>query len=194
MSEEIKRLKRDICLIKYRNLPLIEYEKESDSDIYYYPNADYLYWIKLEEDSSKELIREFIKLLKLLGFGSFIFFVATNKPWISKKTQKRKDFDPLTKAIKYFESLKIDNKFNGGIEIGFQKLKEFLPNFYTMTECDGGFFDVYFSNIKQDIIFYLHYSGEIKILPLNEKNNTKFLKAVKQTRFIDSLRDKTDRI
>lgn len=194
MSEKIKKIKRDICLIKYRNLPLIEYEKETDSEIYYFPKTKYFYWIKLEKENSKILISELIKLLKLLEFNAFIFLDAKNKSWISKQTEKRKDFKSLIKTVKYFKSQKIDTKFNGGIEIQFEKLKEFLPHFYRITEADSGFFDYYFTDLNQNLIFYIHYSGEIKILSLNEKINKKLLKVIKKTKFIDSNRENTNRI
>ena len=166
MSKHIKKIKRDIFLIKYRKLPLLEYEKETDSDIFYYPECNYIYWIKLEKYNPQKLITEFIKLLDLFEFKKFIFLGSINKPWISKITKKRKDYKPLIKTLKYFSYIKVNNKFNGGIEIDKDYIKDFLENFYTITRCDGGFFDYYFSDINQNILFYLHYSGEFKILPL----------------------------
>lgn len=194
MPKEIKRIKRDICLIKYRNLPLIEYEKQTDSDVFYFPKSKYFYWIKLETNSSKTLIEQLVKLLNLLKFKQFIFLNAKNKPWISKQTEKRIDFKPLIKTVEYLKSLKIDTKFNGGIQISFEKLDEFLPHFYRITECDSGFFDYHFTDINQNIIFYIHYSGEVQIKCLNKKSNTEFLKAVNQTDFLDSFRENTNRI
>ena len=64
---------------------------------------------------------------------------------------------------------------NLAIEIEFNHIKDFLTNFYTITRVDGGFFDYYFSDINQNILFYLHYNGEFKILPLTEEINNKFL-------------------
>lgn len=90
MSKHIKKIKRDIFLIKYRKLPLLEYEKETDSDIFYYPECNYIYWIKLEKDNPQKLITEFIKLLDLFEFKKFIFLGSINKPWISKITKKEK--------------------------------------------------------------------------------------------------------
>ena len=143
---------------------------------------------------SKILISELIKLIKLLEFNAFIFIDAKNKSWISKQTEKRKDFKSLIKTVEYFKSQKIDTKFNGGIEIQFEKLKDFLPHFYRITEADSGFFDYYFTDLNQNLIFYIHYSGEIKILSLNEKINKKLLKVIKKTKFIDSNRENTNRI
>ena len=194
MSKKIKKIKRDICLIKYREIPLIAYEEETDSEVFYFPNSKFTYWIKLEKNSSKIFIRETIKLLKLLNLKNFIFLDAKNKSWISKETQKRKDYKPLIRTVEYFKSLKIDNKFNGGIEIAFEELNNFLPHFYKITSVDSGFFDYHFTDINQNIIFYIHHSGEIQLLILNQKYNTKFLKVIKQTKFIDSFRDKTDLI
>ena len=192
MSKHIKKIKRDIFLIKYRKLPLLEYEKETDSDIFYYPECNYIYWIKLEKDNPQKLITEFIKLLDLFEFKKFIFLGSINKPWISKITKKRKDYKPLIKTLKYFSYIKVNNKFNGGIEIDKDYIKDFLENFYTITRCDGGFSDYYFSDINQNILFYLHYSGEFKILPLSDDVNDKFLEIIKKTNFVDALRNERD--
>ena len=129
-----------------------------------------------------------------MNLKTFIFLDAKNKSWISKETQKIKDYKPLIKTVEYFKSLKIDNKFNGGIEIEFEELSNFLPHFCKITSVDSGFFDYHFTDINQNIIFYIHYSGEIQLLILNQKYNIKFLQVIKQTKFIDSFRDKTDRI
>ena len=150
------------------------------------------FWIKLEKDTPKKLISEFIKLIDLLEFKKFIFLGSINKPWISKLTKKRKDYKPLIKTLDYFFDLKIDKNFNGGIEIEFNHIKDFLTNFYTITRVDGGFFDYYFSDINQNILFYLHYNGEFKILPLTEEINNKFLKIIKKTNFVDALRNESD--
>ena len=56
-----------------------------------------------------------------------------------------------------------------------------------ITRCDGGFFDFHFTDENQNIIFYIHYSGEIKIMTLNKKYNEKFKKAVKLIDFVDPL-------
>lgn len=194
MSEKIKRIKRDICLIKFRKLPLIEYDKESDADVFHFPKSKYSFWIKLEKNSAKNLVAQIIKLLKILELKTFIFLDAKNKSWISKQTKERKDHKPLIKAVEYFQSLKIDKKFNGGIQIELEKLNEFLPHFYTITRCDSGFFDYYFTDLNQNIIFYIHYSGEVQIICLNKQINSKFLEAVKQTKFVDSFREKTNQI
>lgn len=194
MSEKIERIKRDICLIKFRKLPLIEYDKKSDTEVFHFPKSKYFYWIKLEKNSSKIIVEQIIKLLRLLELKKFIFLDARNKSWISKQTKERKDYKPLIKTVEYFKSLKIDSKFNGGIQIEFEKLNEFLPHFYTITGCDSGFFDYYFTDLNQNVIFYIHYSGEVQIMCLNKKINTKLLEVIKQTKFIDSFREKTNRL
>ncbi|MRN16958.1 hypothetical protein D1000_09160 [Riemerella anatipestifer] len=73
MSKQVKKIKRDIFLIKYRKMPLLEYDKKTDSDIYYYPECNYIYWIKIEKDSPKKLISEFMKLIEFLKFKKLIF-------------------------------------------------------------------------------------------------------------------------
>lgn len=90
--------------------------------------------------------------------------------------------------------MKIDSKFNGGVEIQIEKIKKFLPHFYRITKCNSAFFDYYFTDLSQNFIFYIHYCGEIKIMPLNKKSNTKLLEKIKQTKFLDAFRNNTARI
>lgn len=190
----IKKIKRDICIIKYRSLPLTEYEKETDSDAYHYPNIKSAYWLKLEKDSPKNLRNQFIKLIKNLEIENLIILGEMNKPWISKLTSKSKDYKPLFKSLEYFKSQKITTKFNGALELHIDDLETFFPHFYTITRCDGGFFDYRMIDKNQNIIFYLHYTGEIKIMILNKKFEKKVLKEIKKTDFIDSMRTNSDRI
>lgn len=190
----IKKISRDLCLIKYRNLPLCEYDKEIDDDIYYYPEIHSFYWLKLEEGFEKKLHNEIVLLSKKLNIDNFIFLGGMNKPWISKFTESRKDYKPLIKTIEYFKSHKIEKRFNGGVNVEIAELEKFIKNFYIITKCDGGFFDFYFTDENENYIFYIHYSGELKVLTLNENANEFFLNKVNETKFVDSMRENTDRI
>lgn len=190
----IKKISRDICLIKYRKLPLCEYEKETDNDICYYPQINSFYLLKLQEGFEKKLSNEIASLTKKLNIEKLIFFGEMNKPWISKFTESRKDYKPLIKAIEYFKNHKIEKRFNGGVNVGNSELEKFISNFYIITKCDGGFFDFNFIDENENYIFYIHYSGELKVLVLNEKANELFLSKVTETNFIDSERESTNKI
>ena len=190
----IEKISRDICIIKYRKLPLCEYEKVTDDDIFYYPEIHSFYWLKLKKEFEKKLPNQIFLLTKSLNIDKLIFLGAINKPWISKLTESRKDFKPLIKAVEYFKSHKIEKKFNGGVKVKNKELENFIKNFQIITECDGGFFDFNFIDENENYLFYIHYSGELKVLVLNENANTNFLKSVNQTKFIDSERESTNRI
>ena len=56
----VKKISRDICLIKYRKLPLFEFEKESDEEVRYYPKINSFYWLKLNKNSEKNIIKEIV--------------------------------------------------------------------------------------------------------------------------------------
>ena len=184
----------DICLIKYRKLPLCEYEKESDDYVTYCPKFNSFYWLKLADNSEKNTIKEVVLLIQKLNIDNFIFFGEINKPWISKFTESRKDFKVLTKAIEYFKSCRIIKRFNGAVKVNSEDFEEFLENFYIITKCDGGFSDFNFVDENQNFIFYIHYSGEFKVLTLNTKSNKDFLINIMKTKFIDSERENTNRI
>ncbi|MBS7787663.1 hypothetical protein KIH23_10170 [Flavobacterium sp. CYK-55] len=190
----IEKISRDICIIKYRKLPLCEYEKVTNSNVYYYPEIHSFYWLKLQKEFEKKLPSQIILLTRNLNIDKLIFLGAMNKPWISKLTESRKDYKPLIKAVEYFKSHKIEKRFNGGVKVENKEMENFIRNFQIVTECDGGFFDFNFIDENENYLFYIHYSGELKILVLNENANTNFLKNIIQTKFIDSERENTNRI
>lgn len=190
----MKKISRDICLIKYRKLPLCEYDKESDEDVYHFPKVKSIYWLKLEDDSQENVLKEITNLIRKLDIKNLIFLDERNKPWISKSTASRIDYKPLIKTIEYFKSNKIEKKFNGGVKLEIDEIDEFIFHFYVITRCDGGFFDFNFIDENQNFVFYIHYSGEIKIFTLNGKSNKQFLNIVADTKFIDAMRENTSRI
>ncbi len=179
----IEKISRDICLIKYRKLPLCEYDELSDEEIFHYPKVYSSYWLKSLKAFKKTLPKEIVSLIKVLKTNELIFFGEVNKPWISKKTKNRKDFSPLIKAIKYFKKKNIKGKFNGGVKVELPNLQKFIKHFITITVCDGGFYDFKFIDEEQNYIFHIHYSGEIKVLILNKSANTFFLKKLNKTNF-----------
>lgn len=190
----IEKISRDICLIKYRKLPLCEYEKATNEDVNYHPEIHSFYWLRLPKDFEEKLPNQIASLMKSLNIENLIFMSEMNKPWISNLTKSRKDFKPLIKAVEYFKTHKIEKKFNGGIKVGTKEMEKFFQNFYAITECDGGFFDYNFTDENENYLFYIHYSGELKVLTLNEKANIEFLKKINETNFIDSERESTNRI
>ncbi len=190
----IKKIKRDICIIKYRSLPLFEYDKKTDSEIFYYPDPKSVYWLKLENSSTKKLTTQLLKLINILEIDKLIIFGGNNKPWISKFISKRKDYKPLIKTLEYFKSLEISTKFNGGLQIDLKELKTFLPHFYTITKCDGSFWDFHIIDQEQNIIFHIHYSGEIQVTTLNKQFDKKISDKIKNTGFVDSMRENSDRL
>ncbi|MDO5616709.1 MAG: hypothetical protein Q4G16_10995 [Cruoricaptor ignavus] len=193
----IKKLHRDYCIIKFRNLPLQHCDKETNSDIFYTPKHKGFYWIKLpdsKKDGSKQLISELIKLMGNLKINHLIFLDEINKPWISKLTAERTNYKKLIKALEYFKFKKIWTKFNGGIFVSKDCWKDFLTHFYTITKCDSSFFYYNFIDEKQNIIFHIHYSGEINIITLNSEIDSIFLNQIKNTKFIDCDRVNTNKI
>jgi len=188
------KISRDIALIKFRKLPLREYDEINDIEIFHYPKYFSFHWIKLEKPTNKKLTTEFKRLIQLLGVEKLVVFGQINKPWISGFTRERNDLKSLTKAIEYFTSISIKKKFNGALELYTKEIDTFISNFYTLTACDSGFSDYYIIDVDQTILFHIHYSGEIKILTLNKDIQKKLSSHIAKTKFIDALRERTDRL
>ena len=188
----IKLIDRDLVLVKYRKFPLLAYDETLDEDIFYCPEYVGFYWIKLKEENDTVLIEELLKLLNFFETEELIFLGQIDKPWISKPMSKRFRFVAYNKAIRFFKNNGIWTNFNGAVKIEQEDFKEFLTHFFTLTKFEGYFWDHYFSDESQNILFSIHYSGEIQVLTLNEETNDNFLSFVKKTEFIDSFRKDTD--
>ncbi len=193
----IKKLDRDYCVIKLRKLPLAYYDEETESDILYDPKHAALYWLTIDnpkKNNSRKFLGEVENLLTKLNIQTLIFLDELNKPWISEYTSKRKDHKTIVQMLEFFQSHKIWTKFNGGVLVTAESRKEFLKHFFEITCCDGGFFNFNFVDDKQQFLFYLHYSGELRVMPLHKKSKEKFLAAVKETALHDAGYPYADRL
>jgi len=172
-----KKIRRAIALLNYRKFPLLEFEKESDLYINYYPDYESSYELETG-DCEQETVKTVIGILKYLEIRSLVFFGGTSKPWISAVTSKRRDVASLVKALNYFKKYKIEKKFKGAVKIDKDEYELFFPHFYELTKCDGGFENFYFSDEEQNILFLLHYSGTLHVLTMNVSWNERFKKMI----------------
>lgn len=177
------KIKRDLALIQFRNLPLQEYDESTETELVYYPKTYSCYWIKLEDAKSKHLATEFKKMIRLLAIDNLIVMGQINKPWISKRTRARKDFRPLIKSVAYFEQIGIGRKFNGAIQVSTKEIKDFVTHLYVITKCDAACFDYHMMDAAENLLFHIHYSGEIQILTLNEAIIAPLKSVLQQTKF-----------
>lgn len=184
-----EKISRDICLIEYRNFPLWEVDEKTDKEYSFYPKIHSHYWLKLDSSSDKSLTKklsiELTKLFEAIGIRELIFFSAHNAQWISKHTSQRDDTAALKKAITYFKDNKLSGKFNGAIKIFKPEFLTFFEHIHTLTVCDSGFYHNHFLDNNQQILGYIHYSGEIRFDILDKEMNEKFLKEIKNTHFLD---------
>ena len=188
------KIKRDLALIQFRNLPLQEYDESTETELVYYPKTYSCYWIKLENATSKHIATEFKKLIRLLAIEHLIVLGQINKPWISKRTKARKDFKPLCEAVQYFDQIGISGKFNGAVRVSLKEIKDFVTHFYVVTKCDAAFFDYHMMDAAGNLLFHIHYSGEIQILTLNETTIARLKSLIPETKFLDVDRAGTSKL
>jgi len=193
-----EKISRDICLIKYRKFPLWEVDEKTDEEFSFYPKIYSHYWLKLNYNSektlTKKLAEELVKFYEYLNINELIFFSAHNMKWISNFTLKRDDDKVLIDAVKYFKANNLTGNFKGAIKVGKSELREFLVHYFTLTRCDSEFFHNHFLNKNQEILGYIHYSGEVRFDTLSNNMSEKFLKEIKRTNFLDTSRDNANRI
>lgn len=193
-----EKISRDISLIKYRNFPLWEFDHKADEEFLYYPKIISHYWLKLDDDSDKVLMEklpnELTNLYEYLDIYELIFFGAYNTKWISKYTSQRDDVEILAEAVNYFKENQLSGKFNGAIKVFRTELAEFFKHVFVLTRYDGGFYHNHFLDKNQELLGYIHYSGEVCFDTLSEEMNNRFLTAIQKTDFLDAFREDTNRI
>ena len=194
----LTKIKRQDCLNKFPKFPQREYDKLKDDEVFSYPKIHSLYWLKLESKSSRGLTKilatELTVLFQKLNIDKLIFLGDTKYPWISKLSAERVDYRPLTNALTYLTENKIGRRFNGAIEVDITELSVFIQHFYIMTRCDASFAYFHFMDKGQNLIGYIHYSGELRIDTLNKKTDKLFLETIRTTKFQDELREGSNRI
>ena len=194
----LTKIKRQDCLEKFPKFPQREYDKSKGEEVFSYPKIHSLYWLKLQSKSSRGLTKilatEISTLFKKLNIAKLIFLGDTKYPWISKSSAERFDYAPLTNALTYLTKNKIGRRFNGAIEVDISELFVFIQHFYIMTRCDASFAHFHLMDKGQNLIGYIHYSGELRVDTLNKKTDKLFLKILKTTKFQDEQREGSNRI
>ena len=182
----IEKINRNICLVKYRKFPLRDFEK--DEEISFHPKTHSHFWLTLECSSEAQLTKilssELTKLYKNLNVENLIFFGDYNRTWISKFTEERKDYKPLIESVDYFKKHKITKRFNGAVKVNLAELEKFIKHFYILTSCDGGFAYYHFLDEKENLLGFIHYSGEVRFDILNPKMEKVLLEELEKTKFV----------
>ncbi|MBF6640144.1 hypothetical protein IVB69_01495 [Flavobacterium sp. J49] len=127
---------------------------------------------------------EITKLYKNLSVESLIFFGDYDRNWISKFTEERKDYKPLIESVDYFKEQKINKRFNGAVKVNLSELEKFIKHFFVLTRCDSDFAYYHFLDEKENLLGFIHYSGEIRFDTLNEKMDKMLLEELDNTKFV----------
>ncbi|MNG28526.1 hypothetical protein D3C84_1138000 [compost metagenome] len=84
----------------------------------------------------------------------------------------------------YFKHHKVGKRFNGAVKVSIAELSEFVKHFFVLTMCDGGFAYYHFLDEKENLLGFIHYSGEVRFDILNQKMEKMFVQEIKKTKFI----------
>lgn len=193
----LKKINRQDCLATYSIFPTWYYDPKIEDEVICFPETYATYWIKLEKKTSsleEDIALEIEKLCDVLSLKFLIFLCDFDSTWITSNALRNRNNKALQKSIDYLKTNKVNEKFNGGISVDKDELRVFVENFFTLTRYDSTFSDYYFTDEDKTMIGYIHYSGEVRIDALTEQFNSYFLRAVKQTNFVDAFRRGTSRL
>jgi hypothetical protein len=184
----LTKLKREVCLQAYPNFPLRHYDEISDEEEYYYPEVYATHWLKLnstdKEERTEDLAQELTGLINSLGYSQIIFLGDTEQNWISDLGLEHNDYDKFNQAKQYLTANNIDHHFNGGVQVAISELPEFIRHFYCLTSCDSTLPYFHFMDPEQNIIGFIHYSGEVRIDRMNRSTEELFKKVIADTMFL----------
>lgn len=167
------KISRAICLAEYPVFPLRDYDEINDEDSYFYPKVISGNWfclsISSDEDLASLLADELEKLLLGVGIDQLIFLGDTEQSWISKLASERTDFNAISDAVSYFQSIGADTSFNGAFSVSKSEFRTFLAHFYMLVQCDASLPYFYFIDNKKQYLGTIHYSGQVRIDSFDEQ-------------------------
>jgi hypothetical protein len=188
MTNMPSKIDRKKCLAEYPEFPLREYDEVADEDIYHYPEVISGDWLKLnvpdDEAFSMLLANELAELLRSLGIKTVFFLGDTEQCWISPLALTRLDYTPFVNSVHYFNSLGVDQSFNGALAVEQEELSHFLSGFYVLVRCDASLPYFHFIDDKRQYVGTLHYSGQIRLDSLSEEAHKKLPGNLSNTRFM----------
>ena len=183
----LKKSSREDCLKKYPSFPLRCYDEDRDEEDFFYPQVISGQWIELstkkDEELTDKLAKELTNLFKSLDIEYLVFLGDTEQPWLSTLALERKDYMPLTEAVRYFMHYKVDTGFNGGIEVSIDNVEVFLIHFYTLVRCDASLPYFHFIDNNHQILGTIHYSGQVRIDRFHEQANQLLEEQISNTSF-----------
>lgn len=112
-----------------------------------------------------------LKLVKLgedLDFKSLIFLGDTKTAWLYQEN----NYKPVEEAQQFLKDQKVGKKFNGGLQIKTASLPVFIKHIGWLTRCNAALPYFHFVDERQNIVGYIHYSGDLRIDTLNENTDS----------------------
>jgi hypothetical protein len=133
MQTKIAKIKRPDCLEAYSNFPQADYEKE----VFFYPKAICSYTLILYSKSArghaKNLSVELSKLIGTMGMDRLIFLGDAKRAW----RYQDNPYPAVQQAMAYLEENGVGKRFDGGLEVGIDRLPVFLMHFFWLVRCNA---------------------------------------------------------
>ena len=68
--------------------------------------------------------------------------------------------------------------------MSLEELEEFIKHFYVLTRCDAEFAYYHFLDEKENVLGFIHYSGEVHFDILTQKMEKVMLEELEKTKFV----------
>lgn|GEM_PF-778995 len=180
----LEKIKRQDCLDKYPVFPLSWYDETKEEMNHFHPNIYNSYILtffpkSIKGQDSKILARELVMMISKLNFNELIFLGDTNTAWLSQNNT----FKPVKEALKFLIDNKVEQKFDGGLQVEMIMLPIFFEHLYWLARCNAALPNFYFTNSKQNIIGTICQYGNVHIDTLNNETDRIFKDIITKTQF-----------
>ena len=160
----LTKINRKNCLEKYKIFP----QRNDYREKYFYPETFSYDIITINSKSArghaKAIAIEFTKLIKDIGFESLIFLGDIKIPW----RYQFNDYKRVIEALQFLNDNKVDEKFNGALQIDLLLLPTFVKHLFWLTRCNASLPYFYFIDEGENIMGHLCKYGNFHINTLNE--------------------------
>ena len=180
----LTKIERKTCFKNFPKFPKANYRKEE----FYFPEIIESHTLTLKAKTLKghikSLANEITCLAEKFNFDSLIFLGDEKIPWLFQKNE----YKPVKEALQFLKKNKVEQNFDGALQIELASLPDFLKHFCWLVRCNASLPYFHFMDKGQNVICEICKYCNLHLYPLNTFTNKTLKRLIKYTAF-ESLKD-----
>jgi hypothetical protein len=177
------KIDRQEAINNYPILPLRQYDRKKDEEVFKSPKVFANYVLTLPSKSyrghQKLLSTQITLLAKNLGYDHLIFLGGNDIAWL----RRLDTYDNFQKELQYLADNKIGKRFNGALQVDTDELPTFVKNLSWLVRTNGIVQYVHFTDPGQNIVGDICQYGNLHISTKNNTADRKLKAIVSESQF-----------